>query len=150
MGNITTELREAAIVRAGPRTRVLVIDSDPLATRVLSAAIESFGSYEVLTAADGDTALAMIGSNRFDCVLVDLLVGGVDGFTILARLRHLPSNVRPERLVVSSGVMDSGMIPQLAELGADAVLPRPFRLSDLAEALGHDTRPARAFIAYLN
>jgi hypothetical protein len=54
-------------------------------------------------------------------------------------------------LIVSSGVMDTGMLPHLAQLGADAVLPRPFRLGDLAEALGHrEMQPALQFVAYLN
>lgn len=149
MGIKQTGLREATTITSGPRTRVLVIDSDPLTSKILATAIESFGNYEVLTAADGETALAMIDKHRPRCVLVDLLVGGVDGFTILARLRHARS--RPERLVVSSGIMDSGMIPQLARLGADAVLPRPFRLSDLAVALGHREQAlVMNFVAYLN
>ena len=135
--------------KSGARTRVLVIDADPLVRRVLEVAISTLGDYEVATAADGEAGLAMIEAYRPHCVLVDLLVPGVDGFTILARLRH--GSRRPARVVVSSGMMDSAMLPHLASLGADAVLPRPFRLGDLAEALGHrEKQPALQFVAYLN
>ncbi len=135
--------------RAGSRARILVIDSDPLARRVLEVAIGALGDYEVVTASDGEQGLAMIEAYRPQCVLVDLLVQGVDGFTILARLGH--RSRRPDRLIVSSGVMDTGMLPDLARLGADAVLPRPFSLGDLAEALGHrEKQPALQFVAYLN
>jgi CheY-like chemotaxis protein len=128
---------------------VLLIDADPLARRVLEVAIGTLGDYEVASAEDGASGLAMIDEFRPHCVLLDLLVPGVDGFTVLARLRH--GARRPSRVIVSSGVMDSGMLPQLSRLGADAVLPRPFRLADLAEALGHrEKQPLLQFVAYLN
>jgi CheY-like chemotaxis protein len=136
-------------MKSSPRTRVLIIDSDPLVRRVLEVAIGSLGGYEVATASDGADGLAKIDRIRPHCVLIDLLVPGVDGFTILARLRH--RSRRPARIIVSSGVMDSGMLPHLKRVGADAVLPRPFRLGDLAVALGHRERqPALQLEAYLN
>ncbi|MBI2965053.1 MAG: response regulator [Chloroflexi bacterium] len=138
-----------ARAKAGSRTRILVIDSDPLVRRVLEVAIGTLGDYEVATASDGQQGMAMIEAYRPHCVLVDLLVPGVDGFTILARLGH--RSRRPDRLIVSSGVMDSGMFPHLLRLGADAVLPRPFRLADLASALGlREKQPSLQFVAYLN
>jgi two-component system OmpR family response regulator len=136
--------------RAGYRTRVLLIDSDPLARRVLEVAIGTLGDYEVASVGDGTTGLTMIEQFRPHCVLVDLLVPSVDGFTVLARLRH-GSLRRPSRVIVSGGVMDSGMLPHLSRLGADAVLPRTFRLADLAEALGHrEKQPLLQFVADLN
>jgi len=91
----------------------------------------------------------MIDSFRPHCVLVDLLIPGVDGFTLLTRMRSAAR--RPGRIIVSSGLMDATMLPHLSSLGADAVLPRPFRLGDLAAALGHrEEQPSLQFVAYLN
>ncbi|MBI4219966.1 MAG: response regulator [Chloroflexi bacterium] len=118
------------------RQKVLVIEADPAARMVLKEAIHAVGEYDVRLASDGTTALEAVQEWRPDCVIVDLLVPGIDGFTLIAKLRHGAESLRTSRIVVSSGVMDSGMLPQLSRLGADAVLPRVFGKTDLAEALG--------------
>lgn len=139
------------MISSGHRPKVLVIDDDPLVQRVLEAAIDAVGDYEVRAAPDGVRGLEMVEQWRPDCVILDLLVPGIDGFTLIARLRHGAISLRPGRVVVSGGVMDSGMLPHLTRLGADAVLPRPFKMSDLAEALGHrDARVPLSLIAHLN
>ncbi|MBI4305408.1 MAG: response regulator [Chloroflexi bacterium] len=131
--------------------KVLVIDADPVARKFLMASIEALGGYEVQLAKDGTQGLEVAHAWRPDCVLVDLLVPGIDGFTLIARLRHGAASPRTGRIVVSSGIMDSGMLPHLIKLGVDAVLPRPFMMSDLEKALGLEAPPeARGLVADLN
>ena len=59
-------------------TRVLVVDDDPTVREVVVSYLKA-DQYDVREAADGETALAMIGGDRPDLVVLDLMLPGVDG-----------------------------------------------------------------------
>ena len=75
--------------------RILVVDDIEANVRLLSAKL-SAEYYEVLTASDGATALAVAGSEAPDIVLLDVMMPGMDGFQVCRRLkddpvtRHIP------------------------------------------------------------
>ncbi len=75
--------------------RVLVVDDIEANVRLLEAKL-SAEYYEVLTAADGTTALAMAAAEQPDIVLLDVMMPGLDGFQVCRRLkddaatRHIP------------------------------------------------------------
>src|SRR6185503_5979532 len=103
--------------------RILVVDDVEANVRLLEAKL-SAEYYEVLTAADGPTALAMAASERPDIVLLDVMMPGMDGFAVCRRLkddpetRHLP--------VVLLTALD-GRQDRVAglEAGADEFLTKP-------------------------
>jgi signal transduction histidine kinase/CheY-like chemotaxis protein len=74
----------------GERTAVLVIDDDAVDRRLMAAALEPAG-YQVLTAAGGKEGLAAIRRERPAVVLLDLLLPGVDGFTVIEEVRADPA-----------------------------------------------------------
>ncbi len=74
----------------GEPTVVLVIDDDPVDRRLMAAALEPAG-YQVLTAAGGEEGLAAIRRERPAVVLLDLLMPGVDGFTVIEEVRADPA-----------------------------------------------------------
>ena len=75
--------------------RILVVDDIDANVRLLQAKLEA-EYYEVLTAADGPTALALAASEKPDIVLLDVMMPGMDGFAVCRRLkedvetRHIP------------------------------------------------------------
>jgi two-component system cell cycle response regulator len=75
--------------------RILVVDDIEANVRLLEAKLTA-EYYEVLTAPDGPTALAMAASEKPDIVLLDVMMPGMDGFTVCRTLkddpqtRHLP------------------------------------------------------------
>jgi DNA-binding NtrC family response regulator len=74
--------------------RVLIVDDDPVQRRLLEGMIRKFG-YEPVIAESGDQAIALLtGAERFECVVLDLVMPDLDGMGVLARLReagvHVP------------------------------------------------------------
>ncbi len=103
--------------------RILVVDDIEANVRLLEAKL-SAEYYEVLTAPDGPTALALAAAEKPDIILLDVMMPGMDGFTVCRRLkddpetRHIP--------VVLLTALD-GRADRVAglEAGADDFLTKP-------------------------
>ena len=68
--------------------RILIVDDDPVQRRLLDNMVRKFG-HEPVIAETGEAAAAMLlGSERFDCVVLDLVMPDLDGLGVLARLRE--------------------------------------------------------------
>jgi DNA-binding NtrC family response regulator len=68
--------------------RVLIVDDDPVQRRLLDNMVRKFG-HEPAIAESGDQAAAMLtGTERFDCVVLDLVMPDLDGYGVLARMRE--------------------------------------------------------------
>jgi len=104
--------------------RILVVDDIESNVRLLQAKL-SAEYYEVLTANDGPTALAIAGSERPDIVLLDVMMPGMDGPATLAALRRIPATARTPVIFMTAKVQGSE-IASYAVLGALGVIPKPF------------------------
>src|SRR6202162_189341 len=69
--------------------RVLIVDDDPVARRLVENIVTRAG-YEAVTAEGGDLALERLtgGRTRIDCVVLDLVMPDLDGLGVLARMRE--------------------------------------------------------------
>src|SRR5712671_895813 len=69
--------------------RVLIVDDDPVARRLVENMVSRAG-YEPVTAEGGDPALAILtgGKTRIDCVVLDLVMPDLDGLGVLAKMRE--------------------------------------------------------------
>jgi DNA-binding NtrC family response regulator len=68
--------------------RILIVDDDPVQRRLLDNMVRKFG-HEPAVAETGEAAAAMLlGGDRFDCVVLDLVMPDLDGLGVLARLRE--------------------------------------------------------------
>ncbi len=73
--------------------RILVVDDDRTTRELLRLQLRSAG-YSVETAGDGASALARVRRKKFDLVLLDVWMPGMDGLAVLASLRNEPSQPR--------------------------------------------------------
>jgi CheY-like chemotaxis protein len=120
---------------------VLIIDDDGDVRDAAVACLEIKGVTNVITAPDGESGLRLISSERPDVLLLDLFMPESDGFHVLNQLNGMPASERPEKVVVISGANAPSVSCGLIELGADAVLPKPFRLDDLLHVVSNDSTP---------
>jgi len=70
-----------------PRETILVVDDEKNIRRSVSLICESEG-YEVRSAADADEAMAVVRETRLDLALLDVMMPGTDGLTLLRKIRQ--------------------------------------------------------------
>jgi CheY-like chemotaxis protein len=107
-----------------PQPRVLVIDDDALARRMLAHAFAARGC-ESLTADDGYTGFHRLVDEllTLDLVVTDVNMPGLDGVELIHKVRRLGGE-RDVAIVVVSAFLDDDMRQRLAEAGADAMLDK--------------------------
>lgn len=113
---------------------ILIVDDEPEATATLSKFLTTRG-YETVTAANGSQALKRVRAVRYDMVMTDLRMPGMDGADFLARVR-LEQPQLP--VVVMTGHTSLGGQDDLwSRAGVEAVLQKPLNLREVSEIL-HD------------
>ena len=124
------------MTRALERGRVLIIDDDALVGSMLVAHVRASG-FEAKVTADPDVFYALVREWQPTFVIVDLVMGAVDGLTVLKELAAMGSDAA---VVIASGmgskVLDSARQYAAASgLAHGGVLHKPFRRSDVAAVL---------------
>ena len=102
--------------------RILLVDDDPTLTASLQAGLGAEG-FDVTVSDDGALALEMLEDSRFDAIVLDLMLPGVNGFRFCDVLRRR-GNVTPVLVLTGKqGELDEA---EALELGADDYLTKPF------------------------
>jgi DNA-binding response OmpR family regulator len=102
--------------------RVLVVEDEPVILRLLEETLAGDGA-DVVTVRDADAALAALGREKFDVVLVDLLLPGQPGWRVLEQLR---SGTDQAPVVVVSARATPSNLTRAFDLGAVDVFGKPF------------------------
>jgi DNA-binding response OmpR family regulator len=112
--------------------RILVVDDEAHIVEFVRGYLERDG-YEVLTAADGDTAVELATKARPDLLVLDVMLPGRSGFDVLRALRSAGSSVPVIMLTARDDVIDrvTGL-----ELGADDYVVKPFEPRELVARVG--------------
>ncbi len=103
--------------------RILVVDDIEANVRLLEAKLTA-EYYDVLTAHDGPTALAIAASEKPDIVLLDVMMPGMDGFQVCRRLKNDPET-RHLPVVLVTALDGRGDRIAGLEAGADEFLTKP-------------------------
>jgi two-component system, OmpR family, KDP operon response regulator KdpE len=106
--------------------RILVVDDDPQASRLLRTALISQG-YEVRTTADTESALDAFNEWKPHLVLTELYVSRTDGLELCARIR---ATSRVAIIVVSAKAAEEAKVDAL-DAGADDYLTKPFGIREM-------------------
>lgn len=107
--------------------RILVIDDEPNMVRFVSRALTGHG-YTVDSAGDGLRGLQKAEETAYDLILVDLLLPGMDGVSVLQEsLRRDPD----QRVMVMSAISDVDTKVRCLDIGALDYLVKPVQLGEL-------------------
>ena len=107
--------------------RALVVDDDAEIRTSLAAYLAGFG-WHVSAAADGQAMRQMLPLAKFDAIVLDLMLPGEDGLSLLRWLQGLPE-APPVLMLTARGDTMSRVIG--LELGADDYLAKPFEPREL-------------------
>ena len=108
--------------------RILIVEDDAILVRGLVRILESEG-YAVDTVTRGEQALLAVKQERFDLVILDVGLPGMDGFEVLRRLRAGPESA-PVLLLTARDALDDRV--RGLDSGGDDYVVKPFAVSELA------------------
>ena len=107
--------------------RILVVEDERALCETIVRSLRRL-AYSVDPCYDGDTAIDLLGSERYDLVLLDLNLLGADGMTVLRTLRQTDRETRVLILSARSEVADK---VEGLDAGANDYLAKPFHLEEL-------------------
>ena len=132
--------------------RILVVEDERALCETIVRSLRRL-AYSVDPCYDSDTAIDLLGSERYDLVLLDLNLPGADGMTVLRTLRQTDRETRVLILSARSEVADK---VEGLDAGANDYLAKPFHLEELeartATAAGQPlalTRKETGILEYL-
>jgi len=109
--------------------KILVLDDNRLLATVLADHLAARG-HEVVVAHDGHLAEVFCQRQRFDLVIIDMVLPEIDGVDLIERLR---SKRQQCRVIVITGFpeLSEKESDRLQRLGVEAVIEKPFSFSDV-------------------
>ena len=118
----------------GPEpSRLLVVDDDSAIRTVSRLALE-YSGFSVTEACDGYTALSWLKSHRFDAILLDARMPGIDGFETCRQMRER-LGMDPVPIVIATGLDDDVSIQTAFDCGATDFAPKPLNWQIIIQRL---------------
>ena len=122
MAGAVPQVREMPVQAAPSGSLILVVDDNDLNRNLLGRRLQQLG-HQVDEAGDGDTGLRMLHRRAYDLLLLDIVMPGLDGYEVLARLRADAELSRVPVLVISA-LTEMDSVARCIELGAVDFLPK--------------------------
>lgn len=118
---------------SGNQSLVLVIDDEVTICEVVKTTLESY-CFQVLTACTANDAIALFHDHQQDIqtVLMDVMMPGMDGLTVLSIFQRLNPDVQA---IAMSGIHSTEAVAQIERQGFQRFLPKPFTTKDLLTAI---------------
>jgi two-component system chemotaxis response regulator CheY len=111
---------------------ILAVDDSPSMRRMVQETLREAG-YDVLTAADGQDAVDMVGAHAVDFVVTDINMPRMDGITLVRALRAMPRYRHTPVLMLTT---ESDAVKQQARnAGASGWIAKPFNPDILVSAV---------------
>lgn len=127
--------------------RILVVDDNDRALRIVVDLLTSFGADRVTTAADGEQAKALLAARRYDLLITDGAMPGCDGYDLVRWLRARPDD--EERItpaIIVSAHTREEQIVRGRDCGAHYVVAKPISPAVLLERIFWISTEQRNFI----
>jgi diguanylate cyclase (GGDEF)-like protein len=106
---------------------ILVVDDNESNIDMILAILKE---YDVIPSTSGDDALALIKEESIDLVLLDILMPGMDGFTVCKRLKDQP-DTKDIPIIFITAKNDEASIEQAYDLGGADYVTKPFKPKEL-------------------
>jgi len=128
------------VTTATPEARLLVVDDEPNIVDLLATSLR-FAGFEVATARNGSEALRVAPEFRPDLLVLDVMMPGIDGFSVVRRLRQDGMSVPVVFLTARDTTEDK--VTGLT-LGGDDYVTKPFSLEEVVARIRAVLRRFRA------
>jgi CheY-like chemotaxis protein len=139
-GKMKSEAGRGLVRGQGPMASILVAEDDQAVRDFVSRALAYYG-HNVTTVADGSAALAALAERRFDLMLTDIVMPGMDGIALAAQATR--DNPQMSVLMMT-GFASEGQRAQASHNAVERVISKPFSLKDICSAVEEALQKRRA------
>ena len=119
--------------------KILVAEDDALTAQLVSFKLKQQG-FTVLSASDGETALALAQAEKPEVILLDCMMPVMDGFAVLRRIKESPELKATPVIMLTFRSKETDIINAL-ELGAADYIVKPFSPAELMARIRKVLRP---------
>lgn len=126
---------DAPHVQTSLGARMLVVDDSPTICAVLGKMLGRDG-YHVLKATEGSSAIELARNEQPVLIFLDVVMPGMNGFSVLRKLRHDPLTCHIPIIMISGNQQATEQF-YLQRYGADDFMKKPFDRDDVHERIGH-------------
>lgn len=109
--------------------KILAVDDEPDVLLIVKTGLEMEG-YNVVTASDGEQALASAREEKPDLILLDVMMPKLDGFEVLAKLKEDEATATIP-VIMLTGLSDRTKIQKALNSGIQCYVVKPFDFDDL-------------------
>ncbi len=110
------------------KTRILIVDDEELICWSLKKSFEQNVEYSVNCAYTGDDALRNIVENKYDIIITDLKLPGVNGVELIKKIRRL---IKDTPVIVISAYFSETVMDDISEYDVYRCVNKPFEISDI-------------------
>lgn len=113
------------------RANILIIEDDTDIQDLLSFAFANEG-WKLIMAKTGEEGLEIIKNNKIDCIILDIMLPGMDGFKTLKKIKALDGTAKNIPVIMATARGEEADIVSGLELGADDYVVKPYSPKVLA------------------
>ena len=117
------------------KKKILVVDDEASITRMLKRNLESTGNYEVRTENSGAAAVEAARAFHPDFMLLDVMMPGVDGGEVAARLKEDKALANIPVVFLTAIVKQEETTPTGSNIGGCEYLAKPVKMEDLVACI---------------
>lgn len=105
--------------------RILIVDDDDDVREATQMCLEITGHWEVLKASNGPDGIAIAQSEKPDAILLDMMLPGMDGITILQKLRSNPDTEKIPIVILTAKAQASEQ-KEFRQLKVASIITKPY------------------------
>ena len=121
-----------SVVSKNKLRKIIVIDDDPYSLELIQAMLKD--GFTIVTATSGTEGLQILEDNDFDLILLDWMMPGMDGLSVLVKLKS-SERTRSIPVIFISGKTEAVAIRKAMASGATGYITKPFRKKELIEKI---------------
>jgi CheY-like chemotaxis protein len=114
----STSLSTANLTEETARPKILIVEDEPDARVMFVDLLESEDKYDVSSANDGIEALAKAAADRYDLILLDIVMPNKDGIEVLEEIKSQPQTYGKPIIVMLTNISGDAAVEKAIELGA--------------------------------
>ncbi len=115
------------------KKRILIVEDEERIRKVINIIIRG-ENIEIDEASDGQEALDKVFSQKYDLVILDLMIPEIDGFGVLEKIRNNKDTKELPVVIVSARSSDRDILEGLKG-GANYYIPKPFEPQELISSI---------------